>query len=144
MKKFFQIGALMLLFVWAAGTTGCKSSKEYSGDPNEKPTMKASKSMVKEDVPARNMAELIGRQPNVVVSGSGSNVSFQIRGRRSFTSTNEPLFIVDGMNMGHDYQRIANIDPKDVRRVNIVRDPADLVAYGSQGANGVIEIYLNK
>lgn len=100
--------------------------------------------MKKHDAPATSIAELIGRKPNVTVSGSGSNVSVQIRGRRSINSTNEPLYVVDGNVLGSDYSRVANLNPGDVARIDIISDPATLSSYGSRGANGVIDIILKR
>lgn len=100
--------------------------------------------MKKHDAPATSIAELIGRKPNVTVLGSGSNVSVQIRGRRSINSTNEPLYVVDGNVLGSDYSRVANLNPGDVARIDIISDPATLASYGSRGANGVIEISLTR
>jgi len=130
---------LYLLFV-ALVCTVLYSCNSYQG------TLQAgnpSRSMVsKENVPA-TMAELIRRQPNIQVSGSDQNLSVRIRGTRSFTTTNEPMYIVNGRRMGHSFASIANINPMDVERISIIRDPAELSGYGVGASNGVIEISLN-
>lgn len=118
--------------------TSCKSTEEAS-EKKKSSVVKSTR-----EVPAENMVELIRRQSNVYVSGSGNNISIQIRGKRSIMSNNEPLFIVEGQRMGHDFERIANIDPDDVAMVNVITDPATLASYGVGASNGVIEIRLKR
>jgi outer membrane receptor for ferrienterochelin and colicin len=130
---------LYLLFV-AGVCTVLFSCNSYQG------TLQAGKpdrSMVSKDNVPATMAELMRRQPNIQVSGSDQNLSIKIRGNRSFTTTNEPLFIVNGRRMGHAFASIANINPMDVERITIIRDPAELSGYGVGASNGVIEISLN-
>ena len=123
----------------------CKSTQDASKKSSNNTRNVQNKSMVSNDVPAQDLAELIRRQPSVTVTGSGENISIRIRGNRSFTATNEPLFILDGRRVGHIYSVVAHmVNPADVARINVIRDPATLSSYGSQGANGVIEIKLKK
>ncbi len=135
MKRLYTLLAMSTLAILVA----CSSYQgtTTAGDPNS--------SMVSnKDNPPSTMAELIRRQPGLVVSGTDNNLSIQMRGNRSFNSTNEPLFIVNGRRMGHEFSTIANINPMDVERIKVVRDPAELSGYGVGASNGVIEIYLTK
>ena len=97
-----------------------------------------------QSAPASSMEELLRRQPNVIVTGSGNSVKVEIRGSTSITSNNEPLYVLDGRRMGNNFQLISHINPGDVHRINIVRDPAELSAYGLGAAAGVIEIITIK
>lgn len=60
--------------------------------------------------------------------------TIQIRGISSLQGA-EPLVIVDGME-----QSLTDIDPNQVKSINVLKDAAAASMYGSRGANGVIII----
>jgi TonB-dependent SusC/RagA subfamily outer membrane receptor len=76
---------------------------------------------------------LQGEIPGVQVSGK----SISIRGVSSFTLTDEPLFVVDGMVVSS----LDGIQPLMVKSIEVLKGPAASI-YGSRGANGVIMITL--
>ncbi|MCW3089351.1 MAG: TonB-dependent receptor plug [Ferruginibacter sp.] len=62
--------------------------------------------------------------------------SINIRGVRSLTASNTPLFVVDGIPLttgGIDY-----INPNDIETIDILKDASATAIYGSRGANGVV------
>ncbi|MDF7810852.1 TonB-dependent receptor [Hymenobacter sp. YC55] len=99
-------------------------------------------SVKEEDIkktPAANVMEsLQGRLPGVDItrsSGSAtSGVNVTVRGNRSLTANNGPLFIVDGVQ----YNSIQDINPNDIQSMEVLKDAASTAVYGSRGANGVI------
>lgn len=134
--------AFVLSVVFIAGHLfACKTSA-----PIAQQERKAEKVKFKDlnDAPVTDMAELIRRQPNVTVRGSGNNIDVEIRGQKSFTATTQPLYVLDGRRLGHDFQLISALNPADVARIDIVRDPASLASYGVGASNGVIEIITKK
>lgn len=71
--------------------------------------------------------------------GQGSTVT--IRGRRSLTASNDPLFVVDGIPMtSGGVQSISDFNPADIASVEVLKDAASQAVYGSRGSNGVILI----
>jgi TonB-linked SusC/RagA family outer membrane protein len=88
---------------------------------------------------------LQGRAAGVVALASGNRpgqgVTIRIRGRRSLTATNEPLFVVDGIPYDGN---ISDINPKDISSMEILKDASATAIYGSRGANGVILITTNR
>ncbi|KPK85914.1 MAG: hypothetical protein AMS27_06255 [Bacteroides sp. SM23_62_1] len=88
---------------------------------------------------------LQGRATGVVALAAGNQpgegVTIRIRGRRSLTATNEPLYVVDGI----PYEgNIVDINPRDIKSVEILKDASATAIYGSRGANGVILITTNR
>lgn len=84
----------------------------------------------------QNIFEMIkARVPGVRVVGN----SVVIRGMKTFTAGTDPLYVVDG-SITSD---ISFIPPNEVKSINVLKD-ASASVYGSQGANGVIEITLKK
>ncbi|GAA4384737.1 TonB-dependent receptor [Hymenobacter koreensis] len=96
-------------------------------------------------VPAGNVMETLqGRLPGVDItrsSGSASSgVNITVRGNRSLTANNGPLFIVDGVQ----YNSIQDINPNDIQSMEVLKDAASTAIYGSRGANGVIIVNTKK
>ncbi|MDQ2657535.1 MAG: SusC/RagA family TonB-linked outer membrane protein, partial [Bacteroidota bacterium] len=63
-----------------------------------------------------------------------------IRGRRSLTASNDPLFVVDGIPMTAGTESISDFNPADIASVEVLKDAASQAVYGSRGSNGVILI----
>ena len=90
------------------------------------------------------LADHLSKVSGVNVFGSGNNVRVKIRGATSFNATTAPLFVVNGQKLGRSYSRVANVVPvSDIKSIKVVRG-ADAAIYGSEGANGVIEITTKK
>ena len=84
---------------------------------------------------------------NSGVPGGGSSV--QIRGVNSINSTNEPIYVVDGVIISgatgnNDVNPLAGINPSDIESIEVLKDASATAIYGSQGANGVILITMKK
>jgi hypothetical protein len=94
------------------------------------------------NTPTGTMADLLRQQPNLSVSGAGQGVRLQIRGKQTLGGASEPLMVVNGYRLGSGYEVVSHLNPSDVSRINIIRDPNELVAYGIGSANGVVEILL--
>ena len=84
---------------------------------------------------------------------SGSGTSVVIRGLSTFSSSNQPLFVVDGVPFASDTNamgsftsgnngssRFLDLDPNNIESVNVLKGLAAATLYGSEGRNGVILI----
>ncbi|MEQ8469646.1 MAG: SusC/RagA family TonB-linked outer membrane protein [Marinoscillum sp.] len=98
---------------------------------------------------------LSAKVPGVQVitsSGSpGASASVKIRGNRSMSQDNEPLYVIDGVPInnltagngivGVDVSnRAIDINPNDIEKITVLKGPSATVLYGSRGANGAIMI----
>lgn len=107
---------------------------------------------------------LQGRASGVQITQNAANpnsgVSVRIRGTNSLRGNNEPLYVIDGIivssaaedvmsvdpaggqgNTGQDPQSGLNgINPRDIERIEILKDASATAIYGSRGANGVVLI----
>jgi TonB-linked SusC/RagA family outer membrane protein len=107
---------------------------------------------------------LQGRVPGVQVTQNsgrpGSAVSIRVRGTSSITGSNEPLYVIDGVQIqgdgagtaGFDWgggaggqQRnaaspLAALDPNDIESIEVLKDASATAIYGSRAANGVVII----
>jgi iron complex outermembrane receptor protein len=91
-----------------------------------------------------NPMELIqGKVPGLVVSSSGANPNdsptLRLRGISSF-GNNEPLVVVDGI-IGASMD---NIDPNDIKSIDVLKDASAAAIYGTRGGAGVIAITTKK
>jgi len=103
------------------------------------------------DVPLSNPVQMLqARAPGVdVVTGGefaggyrpGAPMNVRIRGMRSITASNEPLYVVDGLAIGGFIQ---DINPSSIASIEVLKDAAATAPYGSAGANGVILITTNR
>jgi TonB-dependent SusC/RagA subfamily outer membrane receptor len=90
---------------------------------------------------------LAGRIPGLQVTGNtgqpGGNPGISIRGTFSFATSNQPLFIIDGVPIdGASVHQFLNVN--DVESVTVVKDASAGALYGSRAANGAILIQLKK
>ena len=93
-------------------------------------------------VAATNAAQALqGRVAGVLMtqtsSKPGAEMQIRIRGQRSLTASNDPLIVLDGIPfMG----QLSDINPADIKSMDILKDASATAIYGSRGANGVIII----
>ena len=85
---------------------------------------------------------LMTKFPGVIVSRDGSGgYRFEIRGgATSFNNGTEALVIVDEVPLPEGNGGLAMIDPYDIQRIQVLKNPQDTAIYGMRGANGVIKI----
>jgi TonB-linked SusC/RagA family outer membrane protein len=120
-------------------------------------------SSVTAKAPINNVQNLInGRAPGVTIlqnSGViGSGATVRIRGVSSFALSNQPLIYVDGIRVDNAQgtgpvnqsfgasttTRWNDFNPDDIESIEIVKGPAAATLYGTEAANGVIQIITKK
>ena len=89
----------------------------------------------------------------------GAASTIQIRGNSSIRSSNNPLYVVDGVpldgssarpNLGNAFGSTPNsnpllfIDPNSIAQIEVLKDASSAAIYGARGANGVIVITTKK
>ena len=67
----------------------------------------------------------------------------RIRGVRSLTASNDPLYVVDGIPLMSS-SGIETLNPLDIESIDILKDASATAIYGSRGANGVVLITTKK
>jgi TonB-linked SusC/RagA family outer membrane protein len=65
----------------------------------------------------------------------GSDATIRLRGIRSIYGSNDPLYIVDGVNTSYN-----QINPSDIETIDVLKDASSTAIYGSAGSNGVVII----
>ncbi|WP_113661109.1 TonB-dependent receptor [Pedobacter nanyangensis] len=90
-------------------------------------------------MPTTSLSEMLrGAAPGVQVTtgnnSPGGSSSILIRGRRSLSAGNDPLYIVDGVPTAS----IDDINANEIASVEILKDASAQSIYGARAANGVI------
>lgn len=98
---------------------------------------------------------IAGVQVNQNDGAPGAGISIQIRGANSFSTSTEPLYVVDGIpfttggtpgagrdedGMLQSANPLSSINPADIESVEVLKDASATAIYGSRGANGVVLI----
>lgn len=94
------------------------------------------------DIPINNAAEALnGRLAGVTATTSegspDANIRIRVRGGMSITGSNEPLYVIDGIQVESG---LSTISPQDIQSIDVLKDAAATAIYGARGANGVIII----
>ncbi len=71
----------------------------------------------------------------------GSSPAVRIRGFGSISSSNDPLYVVDGVPYSAS---IANLSNDDIESITVLKDAASTALYGARAANGVVMITTKK
>jgi len=105
---------------------------------------------------------LNARAPGVVVMpGSGmvgAGQRIRIRGASSFSLSDQPLIYVDGVRLNNQVSsgpavqgfgsapasRLSDINPADIESIEVIKGPAAATLYGTEAANGVIQIITKR
>lgn len=110
-----------------------------------------------ESRPVKNAVEAMqGKAAGVDITSNerpGTVGNITIRGVRSLTASNSPLYVVDGIPLvtgtidaaGNDDNQVTlggidNLNPTDIESIDILKDASATAIYGSRGANGVVLI----
>ena len=86
------------------------------------------------------MRALQGKVPGMTITSDGSPVgagTVRIRGIGSFNSSQDPLFIIDGVPTTTN---LNTLNMNDIESMQVLKDAASASIYGSRAANGVIVI----
>jgi TonB-linked SusC/RagA family outer membrane protein len=150
--------ALNLGEIVVTGTAGGQEKRTLG---NSITTVRAAE--MQELAPAPDLSGLINaRAPGVVVipgTGQvGSGPRIRIRGRNSFSLSDQPLIYIDGVRVVNDVatgivvqafgsgvvSRLNDIDPNLIDRIEVIKGPSAATLYGTEASNGVIQIFTKR
>lgn len=104
---------------------------------------------------------LHGRAPGAIITPGtgrvGAGPSINVRGRSTISLGQQPLVYVDGVRINSDIgtgprgatglaaiSRLNDMDPADIASIEIIKGPAAATIYGTEAANGVIQILTKR
>lgn len=91
----------------------------------------------------------------------GAATTIRVRGTNSLLGTNEPLYVIDGIQMGGSNENVffvgnggnrnayrtsplSALNPNDIESIEVLKDASAAAIYGNRGANGVIIVTTKK
>lgn len=95
-------------------------------------------------VPAPNFAgglqgKVAGLQAKLADGQAGGQIALQLRAANSISNGQAPLILVDGIYLNG--ANLADINPEDIEKIEVLKGAAAAAFYGSQAANGVIQVF---
>ncbi|MCC6927652.1 MAG: SusC/RagA family TonB-linked outer membrane protein [Gemmatimonadaceae bacterium] len=158
-----QASAIALDQVVVTGTAGAQEKRSIG---NAVTTISASEELAKSAAP--NLGALLNARATGVTilprSGRlGAGPSIQIRGRASLSLENSPLLYIDGVRVNNSTAtgpvgvsgglggqgsqfggRLNDLNPEDIESIEIIKGPAAGTIYGTEAANGVIQVITKR
>src|SRR5688572_14321459 len=147
--------------------TGTAGGEQRRSIGNSVATINASEELERSAAP--NLGNLLqSRAAGVIVTPStgrvGAGPTIQIRGRSSLSLSSEPIVYVDGVRVNNATgqgpsganassfgaqnsqvaSRLNDINPEDIETIEIIKGPAAATIYGTEAANGVIQIITKR
>ena len=105
------------------------------------------------NIPVANMqGALVGKAAGVQITQINGKVEggvkMRVRGIASISSSQEPLYVIDGMPLINDDESVSeapinpliSINPNDIESIEILKDASSAAIYGARGTNGVVLI----
>ena len=113
------------------------------------------------DVAKGLQGKIAGVQVSQTDGSPGAGTTITVRGANSFTTSSEPLYIVDGIpynndnpsqvpasaaneNTNQQQNPLSFLNPNDIEKIEVLKDASATAIYGSRGANGVVIITTKK
>lgn len=159
-----RISAITLDEVVVTGTAGAVDKRKVG---SSMATLNVAQ--VQENLPITDFGSILqARIPGVrsigAVGGVGVGRQLQIRGTASFSLNQRPVVYIDGVRVdasagewgglggtaccsfsgGAGEDRLGDLNPEDIDRVEILKGAAAATLYGSEASNGVIQIFTKR
>ncbi len=102
---------------------------------------------------------LSGKLSGALVNQNSGNpaggISITLRGASTVFGSSDPLYVIDGVIVdnsstellplgGYQQNRLVDINPDDIERIEIIKGAAAAAIYGSRASNGVVQIFTKR
>ncbi|HEX8424898.1 SusC/RagA family TonB-linked outer membrane protein [Hymenobacter sp.] len=110
-------------------------------------------------VPTQIDQALQGKFAGVQITQNSGNpaggISVRLRGPSTVAGSSDPLYIIDGVIINNDspqlldlggyaQNRLVDISPNDIERIEVIKGAAAAAIYGSRASNGVVQIFTKR
>jgi len=154
--------AVELQQVVVTGTGGAVEKRQVGASIGEVDAEKLSEQMAIPDVGRMLSSKVTGLRSTTVGGGVGTGQDIRIRGTASFSLNQRPAIYVDGVRVdqratewfqdgaccsfggGASTDRLGDLNPNDIERVEVLKGAAAATLYGSEATNGVIQIFTKR
>ncbi len=160
----FTLGesAVELSAVVVTGTGGAVEKRQVGASIGQVDAAKLTESMAVPNVGTMLSSKVTGLRATTVGGGVGTGQDIRIRGTASLSLSQRPAVYVDGVRVdtratewfmggaccsfggGASTDRLGDINPNDIERVEVLKGAAAATLYGSEATNGVIQIFTKR
>jgi TonB-dependent SusC/RagA subfamily outer membrane receptor len=135
---FISVFLMSLILTSGCATTGTSNSINSSSSSSGS---SARSDTIEVHDPSLSLADYIRRAGGVSVHNIDGQTRIRIRGNLSFNSTSEPLFVIDGVRSGNNYDRVENIVPLDfIESIQVLKGSDASTRFGLAASSGAIII----
>ena len=154
--------AVELQQIVVTGTGGAVEKRQVGASIGEVDVAKLAEQIAIPDVGRMLSAKVTGLRATTVGGGVGTGQDIRIRGTASFSLNQRPAIYLDGVRVdgratewfnsgaccsfggGASTDRLGDLNPNDIERVEVLKGAAAATLYGSEATNGVIQIFTRK
>ncbi|PCH73267.1 MAG: SusC/RagA family TonB-linked outer membrane protein [Flavobacteriaceae bacterium] len=137
------------------GTSGIATKKQLGAAISTVGAGDLSESRAVVSVGEALQGQVAGAQISRNSGNPSGGMSVRLRGASTIAGSSEPLYIIDGVIMnnssaslinlgGYSQNRMVDINPNDIERIEVLKGAAAAAIYGSRASNGVIQIFTKR
>ncbi len=135
--------------------TGAATSKKQLGNAISTVSSKDLENSVATSIDQALAGKVAGAQISQNSGNPAGGISVRLRGNSTIAGSSDPLYIVDGVIVnnsstelvdlgGYSQNRLVDINPADIDRIEIIKGAAGAAIYGSRASNGVVQIFTKR
>ncbi|ALI99992.1 SusC/RagA family TonB-linked outer membrane protein [Rufibacter tibetensis] len=135
--------------------TSVATSKKQLGNAISTVSAAALENSVATSVDQAMAGKVAGAQITQNSGNPAGGISVRLRGTSTVVGSSDPLYIVDGVIInnsspelidlgGYAQNRLVDINPADIDRIEIIKGAAAAAIYGSRASNGVVQIFTKR
>lgn len=137
------------------GTSGITTKKQLGSSISSIGTKDLSESKATVSIGEALQGQIAGAHITRNSGNPSGGISVKLRGASTLVGSSDPLYIVDGVIInnnssqlidlgGYSQNRLVDINPGDIERIEILKGAAAAAIYGSRASNGVVQIFTKK
>ncbi|HIP47918.1 MAG TPA: SusC/RagA family TonB-linked outer membrane protein [Lutibacter sp.] len=137
------------------GTSGVTKRKQLGAAITSISSKNLSKSKANVSIGEVLQGQVAGIKVNRNSGDPSGGISISLRGNSSLVGSSDPLYIVDGVIInnnsssllslgGNTQNRLVDINPNDIERMEVLNGAAAAAIYGSRASNGVVQIFTKR
>jgi TonB-dependent starch-binding outer membrane protein SusC len=135
--------------------TSVATSKKQLGNAISTVTGAVLENSVATSIDQALAGKVAGAQITQNSGNPAGGISVRLRGTSTVVGSGDPLYIVDGVIInnssselidlgGYAQNRLVDINPNDIERMEIIKGAAAAAIYGSRASNGVVQIFTKR
>lgn len=141
--------------VIVTGTSGISTKKQLGSAISTLGADDLSDSKAVVSIGEALQGQIAGAQISRNSGNPSGGVSIKLRGASTLVGSSDPLYIIDGVitnnsssaliNLGgYTQNRLVDINPDDIERIEVLKGAAAAAIYGSRASNGVVQIFTKR